>query len=431
MEQYIIKGGNPLVGEVEIGGAKNAALAILAAAIMTDDTVRIENLPDVNDINVLLEAIEGIGASVDRVDRHTVKLNGSTIGDISVDYEYIKKIRASYYLLGALLGKYKKAEVPLPGGCNIGSRPINLHLKGFRALGASVSIRHGAIVAEAPNGLRGCHIFMDMVSVGATINIMMAAAMAKGHTIIENAAKEPHVVDTANFLNSMGANIKGAGTDVIRIRGVEELHATDYSIVPDMIEAGTYMFAAAATRGDVLIKNVIPKHLEAITAKLEEIGCEVEEFDDAVRVIAARRLRKTQVKTLPYPGYPTDMQPQIAVTLALASGTSTVTESIFENRFKSADELTRMGAIIRVEGNTAIIDGVEGLTGARVSAPDLRAGAALVIAGLAAEGITMVDDIVYIQRGYEDFEGKLRSLGAEIEKVTSEKEIQKFKLRIG
>ena len=431
MEQYIIKGGNPLVGEVEIGGAKNAALAILAAAIMTDDTVRIENLPDVNDINVLLEAIEGIGASVDRVDRHTVKLNGSTIGDISVDYEYIKKIRASYYLLGALLGKYKKAEVPLPGGCNIGSRPINLHLKGFRALGASVSIRHGAIVAEAPNGLRGCHIFMDMVSVGATINIMMAAAMAKGHTIIENAAKEPHVVDTANFLNSMGANIKGAGTDVIRIRGVEELHATDYSIVPDMIEAGTYMFAAAATRGDVLIKNVIPKHLEAITAKLEEIGCEVEEFDDAVRVIAARRLRKTQVKTLPYPGYPTDMQPQIAVTLALASGTSTVTESIFENRLKYADELTRMGAIIRVEGNTAIIDGVEGLTGARVSAPDLRAGAALVIAGLAAEGITMVDDIVYIQRGYEDFEGKLRSLGAEIEKVTSEKEIQKFKLRIG
>lgn len=431
MEQYIIKGGNPLVGEVEIGGAKNAALAILAAAIMTDDTVRIENLPDVNDINVLLEAIEGIGASVDREDRHTVKLNGSTIGDISVDYEYIKKIRASYYLLGALLGKYKKAEVPLPGGCNIGSRPINLHLKGFRALGASVSIRHGAIVAEAPNGLRGCHIFMDMVSVGATINIMMAAAMAKGHTIIENAAKEPHVVDTANFLNSMGANIKGAGTDVIRIRGVEELHATDYSIVPDMIEAGTYMFAAAATKGDVLIKNVIPKHLEAITAKLEEIGCEVEEFDDAVRVIAAKRLRKTQVKTLPYPGYPTDMQPQIAVTLALANGTSTVTESIFENRFKYADELTRMGAIIRVEGNTAIIDGVEGLTGARVSAPDLRAGAALVIAGLAAEGITIVDDIVYIQRGYEDFEGKLRSLGAEIEKVTSEKEIQKFRLRIG
>ena len=431
MDQYIIKGGNPLVGEVEIGGAKNAALAILAAAIMTDDTVRLENLPDVNDINVLLEAIGGIGAKVERVDRHTAVINGSTIGDISVDYEYIKKIRASYYLLGALLGKYKKAEVPLPGGCNIGSRPIDLHLKVFRALGATVDIKYGAIVASAPNGLHGTHIFMDTVSVGATINIMMAASMAKGNTIIENAAKEPHVVDTANFLNSMGANIKGAGTDVIRIRGVETLHSTTYSIVPDMIEAGTYMFAAAATRGDILIKNVIPKHLEAITAKLEEIGCEVEEFDDAVRVISAKKLRRTHVKTLPYPGYPTDMQPQIAVTLALATGTSIVTESIFENRFKYADELTRMGASVKVEGNTAIIDGVEKLTGARVSAPDLRAGAALVIAGLAAEGITIVDDIVYIQRGYEDFEGKLRSLGAEIERVTSEKEIQKFKLRIG
>lgn len=431
MEQYIIKGGNPLVGEVEIGGAKNAALGILAAAIMTDDTVRLENLPDVNDINAMLEAIEGIGAVVERVDRHTVKINGATIGDVSVNYDCIKKIRASYYLIGALLGKYKKAEVPLPGGCNIGSRPIDLHLKGFRALGATVDIKHGAIVASAPHGLRGCHIFMDTVSVGATINVMMAAAMARGNTTIENAAREPHVVDTANFLNSMGANIKGAGTDVIRIRGVEQLHSTDYSIVPDMIEAGTFMFASAATKGDILIKNVIPKHLEAITAKLEEIGCEVEEFDDAVRVRSTRRLRKTHVKTLPYPGYPTDMQPQIAVALVLASGTSTVTESIFENRFKYADELTRMGASIKVEGNTAIIDGVEGLTGARVSALDLRAGAALVIAGLVAEGVTIVDDIVYIQRGYEDFEGKLRSLGAEIEKVTSEKEIQKFKLRVG
>lgn len=431
MEQYIIKGGNPLVGEVEIGGAKNAALAILAAAIMTDDMVRIENLPDVNDINVLLEAIAGIGAVVERVDRHTAKITGATIGDVSVDYEYIKKIRASYYLLGALLGKYKKAEVPLPGGCNIGSRPIDLHLKGFRALGAKVEIKNGAIVATAPNGLMGAHIFMDTVSVGATINIMMAASMARGRTTIENAAREPHVVDTANFLNSMGANIKGAGTDVIRIKGVESLHTTDYSIVPDMIEAGTFMFAAAATKGDILIKNVIPKHLEAITAKLEEAGCEVEEFDDAVRVICTKRLRRTHVKTLPYPGYPTDMQPQIAVALSLASGTSIVTESIFENRFKYADELTRMGACIRVEGNTAIIDGVDRLTGARVSAPDLRAGAALVIAGLAAEGITTVDDIVYIQRGYEDFEGKLRSLGAEMERVTNEKEIQKFRLRIG
>ena len=430
MEQYIIKGGNPLVGEVDIAGAKNAALAILAAAIMTDETIVIDNLPDVRDINVLLEAISGIGAIVTRVNRSTVKINGSTISDVSVDYEYIKKIRASYYLLGALLGKYKHAEVPLPGGCNIGSRPIDQHLKGFKALGADVDILHGSIIAKAEN-LHGSHIYLDVVSVGATINIMMAAALAPGRTILENAAKEPHVVDVANFLNSMGANIKGAGTDVIRIKGVEKLHKTEYSIIPDQIEAGTFMFAAAATGGDVTVRNVIPKHLEATTAKLQEIGCEVEEFDDAVRVRASRRLRRTNVKTLPYPGYPTDMQPQITVALSIAKGTSIVTESIFENRFKYADELCRMGACIKVKGNSAIIDGVEKLTGARVSAPDLRAGAALVIAGLAAEGITIVDDIVYIQRGYEDFEGKLRSLGAEIEKVTCEKEIQKFKLRVG
>ena len=416
MDQYIIKGGNPLVGEIEIGGAKNAALGILAAAIMTDETVTIDNLPDVQDINVLLEAISGIGAVVNRINRHKVTINGSMIGEVSVDYEYIKRIRASYYLLGALLGKYKKAEVPLPGGCNIGSRPIDLHLKGFRALGASVSIQHGSIIAEAER-LRGRHIFLDTVSVGATINIMMAASMAEGFTSIENAAREPHVVDVANFLNSMGANIKGAGTDLIRIRGVEKLHKTEYSIIPDQIEAGTFMFAAAATKGDVMVKNVIPKHLEATTAKLEEIGCEVEEFDDAVRVVASKRLHTTNVKTLPYPGYPTDMQPQIGVTLALAHGTSIVTESIFENRFKYVDELARMGANIKVEGNTAIISGVEKLTGARVSAPDLRAGAALVIAGLAAEGITVVDDIVYIQRGDEW--------------VSSEKEIQKFRLKVG
>lgn len=430
MEQYVIKGGNPLVGEVDIAGAKNAALAILSAAIMTDETILIENLPDVRDINVLLEAISEIGAQVERIDKSTVKINGSTIGNLSVDYEFIKKIRASYYLLGALLGKYKHAEVPLPGGCNIGSRPIDQHLKGFRALGADVDICHGAIVAKAEN-LHGSHIFLDVVSVGATINIMMAASMATGRTIIENAAREPHVVDVANFLNSMGANIKGAGTDVIRIRGVEKLHRTEYSIIPDQIEAGTFLFAAAATRGDVTVRNVIPKHLEATTAKLEEIGCEVEEFDDAVRVRAPHVLHRTHVKTLPYPGYPTDMQPQIAVTLALAEGTSIVTESIFENRFKYADELSRMGANIKVEGNSAIIDGVRKLTGARVSAPDLRAGAALVIAGLAAEGVTVVDDIVYIQRGYENFEEKLRSLGAEIERVSSEKEIQKFRLRVG
>ena len=429
MEQYVIKGGNPLVGEVEIGGAKNAALAILAAAIMTDETVTIENMPNVRDINVLLSAIEGIGGVVERVDNHTVKINGAMIHDLSVDYEYIKKIRASYYLLGALLGKYKRAEVALPGGCDIGSRPIDLHLKGFRALGAEVDIQHGLIAAHAEK-LIGTHIYLDKVSVGATINIMMAASMAEGKTIIENAAKEPHVVDIANFLNSMGANIRGAGTDVIRIVGVEKLHKTEYSIIPDQIEAGTFMFAAAATKGDVTVKNVIPKHLEATTAKLIEIGCEVEEFDDAVRVVASKPLNHTQVTTLPYPGYPTDMQPQIAVVLGIAAGTSTVTESIFENRFKYVDELTRMGATIKVESNIAIISGVEKYTGARVSAPDLRAGAALVIAGLAADGITIVDDIHYIQRGYEDFEKKLASIGAVIEKVDSEKAIQKFRLKV-
>ena len=310
MEQYIIKGGNPLVGEVEIGGAKNAALAILAAAIMTDETVQIDNLPDVNDVNVMLEAIEGIGAMVQRIDRHTVKINGSTIGDFNIEYDYIKKIRASYYLLGALLGKYKRAEVALPGGCNIGSRPIDQHLKGFRALGADVDIEHGKIVAEAEK-LRGTHLYFDVVTVGATINVMMAAAMSEGLTIMENVAKEPHVVDVANFLNSMGANIRGAGTDVIKIRGVRSLHKTEYSIIPDQIEAGTFMFAAAATKGDVTVLNVIPKHLDATISKLVDIGCEVEEFDDAVRVVAKKRLRCTQVKTLPYPGYPTDMQPQI------------------------------------------------------------------------------------------------------------------------
>ena len=430
MEQYVIKGGNPLVGEVEIGGAKNAALAILSAAVMTDETVTIENLPNVRDINVLLQAIAEIGAMVDRIDAHTVKINGSFIKDVTVDNEFIRRIRASYYLIGALLGKYKKAEVALPGGCDIGSRPIDLHIKGFRAMGADVDIAHGLVIAEAEK-LNGTHIYLDKVSVGATINIMMAASMAEGKTIIENAAKEPHVVDVANFLNSMGAQIRGAGTDVIRIVGVEKLHKTEYSIIPDQIEAGTFMFAAAATRGDVTVLNVIPKHLDATISKLIDIGCEVEEFDDAVRVVAKGRLKSTQVKTLPYPGYPTDMQPQIGVVLALASGTSTITESIFENRFKYLDELARMGANIKVEGNSATIEGVEKFSAARVSAPDLRAGAALCIAGLATDGITIVDDIVYIQRGYERFEEKLRSLGGIIEKVSSEKEIQKFRLKVG
>lgn len=429
MEQYVIKGGNPLVGEVEIGGAKNAALAILSAAVMTDETVTIENIPNVRDTNILLNAIAEIGAKVERLDAHTVKINGSFIRDLNVDNEFIRKIRASYYLIGALLGKYKHAEVALPGGCDIGSRPIDLHLKGFRALGAQVEIGHGLVMASAEK-LTGTHIYMDKVSVGATINIMMAAAMAEGKTTIENAAKEPHVVDVANFLNSMGANIRGAGTDVIRIVGVEKLHQTEYSIIPDQIEAGTFMLAAAATKGDVTVKNVIPKHLEAISAKLLEVGCEVQEFDDAVRVVASKPLRHTQVTTLPYPGFPTDMQPQMAVVLGIADGTSTVTESIFENRFKYVDEMTRMGANIKVESNIAIISGVERYTGARVNAPDLRAGAALVIAGLAGDGITAVDDIYYIERGYEAFESKLASLGALIEKVATEKDIQKFTLKV-
>ena len=431
--QYIIKGGTPLNGEVTIGGAKNAALGILAAAIMADETVVIDNLPNVRDINVLLTAIESIGATVKRIGPHVVSINGSTINDMTIDYDSIHKIRASYYLLGALLGKYKKAQVALPGGCEIGSRPIDLHLKGFRALGATVSIEHGMINTSADE-LVGNHIFLDTVSVGATINIMLAACMAEGKTVIENAAKEPHIVDVANFLNSMGANIKGAGTDKIRMTGVTSLHASEYSIIPDQIEAGTFMVAAAATRGDVLIKNVIPKHLEAISVKLMEIGATVEEFDDAIRVTSDHRLGHTQIKTLPYPGFPTDMQPQIATLLALSDGTSIVTESIFENRFKYVDELSRMGASIKVEGgNVAIIEGVEGFTGAAISAPDLRAGAALVVAALVAEGYSTVDCIHYIERGYECFEDKLAALGGYIEKipVDDERAVQKFKLKVG
>lgn len=430
MERYVVKGGLPLHGEVSIGGAKNAALGILAAAIMTDETVTIENVPNVRDTRVLLQAIEGIGAKVKYVYNNSVQINGGSICDTNVEYEYIKKIRASYYLLGALLGKYKESHVALPGGCNIGSRPIDQHIKGFRALGAEVEIKNGVVNAQAED-LEGSHIYFDMVSVGATINLMMASCMAKGNTILENAAKEPHIVDVANFLNSMGADIKGAGTDVIRIKGVSRLHGCTYSIIPDQIEAGTFMLAAAATHGDVVIKDVIPKHLESISAKLIEMGCKVEEGDDSVHVIGAEHLRCTNVKTLPYPGFPTDMQPQTAVVLALAGGSSMVTESIFENRFKYVDELRRMGANIKVEGNTAYIEGVDKFTGAELAAPDLRAGAALVIAALAADGFSEIEDIEYIQRGYEDFDEKLRGLGACIEKVDSDRELQKFKLKIG
>ncbi|NLK28057.1 MAG: UDP-N-acetylglucosamine 1-carboxyvinyltransferase [Clostridiales bacterium] len=430
MEQYIIKGGRPLIGEVTISGYKNAALGIIAAAIMTDETVKIDNVPRVKDIDVLLRAIEDIGAKVER-EENSVTINASKINCLNVDFDYIRKIRASYYLLGALLGKYKNAQVALPGGCNIGSRPIDQHIKGFEALGSEVKIEHGLICAKSKN-LTGAHIYFDGSSVGATINTMLAATMADGLTILENSAKEPHVVDVANFLNSMGANIKGAGTDVIRIKGVSKLHGSEYTIIPDQIEAGTFMFAAAASKGDVLIKNVIPKHLEAFTAKLLEIGAKVEEFDDAIRVKASGRLGNTHVKTLVYPGFLTDMQPQMTTLLAVSKGTSIVTESIFENRFKYVDELSRMGASIKVESNTAIIDGVERLTGAVVSAPDLRAGAALVIAGLMAEGYTIVENVEYIERGYENFEYKMQQLGAAIAKVDSEdaKAIQKFKLKV-
>ena len=433
MEQYIIKGGRPLRGEVTISGYKNAALGIIAAAIMTDETVKIENVPDIRDIDILLNVIEELGAKVERVNKHTIKINGSRINTVVADSEYVRKIRGSYYLVGALLGKYREAQVALPGGCNIGSRPIDRHIKGFAALGADVKIEHGLICAKADK-LVGASIYFDESSVGATINVMLAACMAEGQTIIENAAKEPHVVDVANFLNSMGANIKGAGTDVIRIKGVSKLHGSEYTIIPDQIEAGTFMFAAAASMGDVLVKNVIPKHLEAFTAKLLEVGVRVIEYDDAVRVIADRRPNSTQVKTLPYPGFLTDMQPMMTTLLTLSSGTSIVTESIFENRFKYVDELTKMGACIKVvESNTAIITGVERLTGAIVSASDLRGAAALVMAGLMAEGYTIVENVEYIERGYEDFERKMQKLGAAIAKVDSKdtKAIKKFKLKVG
>ena len=428
MEQYYIKGGRPLRGIVDICGAKNAALALIAAAILTSEPVVISNLPDVSDINLLLDAIARIGAQVERIDRHKVRIIGATVNSCVLNYEYISKIRASYYLLGSLLGRFHEAEVAMPGGCVIGARPIDQHIKGFEALGAEVDLEDGQVKAKAIR-LRGNHIYFDVVSVGATINVMLAAVLAEGNTIIENPAREPHVVDLANMLNSMGAHVRGAGTDVIRIRGVKELHKTEYTVIPDQIEAGTFLFAGAVTGGDVTVNNVIPKHLESITAKLEDLGCIIEEFDEAVRVIGVHRLRSTQVKTLPYPGFPTDMQPQMTVALSLAEGISTVTESIFENRFKYAGDLARMGARIKIESNTAIITGVKQLKGAQVNAPDLRAGAALTLAGLAAEGYTQVGGIEFIQRGYEDFELKLQSLGAFISKIDTEDEsrIEKFR----
>lgn len=428
--QYVMKGGIPLVGEVTVSGAKNAALGVLTAAIMADETVTVDNLPDIMDIKVLLSAFEEIGVVVDRTSRHKVSLNGANIFSACADSDNIKKIRASYYLLGALLGKYHHAEVAMPGGCNIGTRPIDQHLKGFRLLGAETSIKDSKVILDARE-LHGAHIYLDMASVGATINLMMAASMAKGNTIIENAAKEPHVVDVANMLNSMGASIKGAGMDVIRIKGVDRLHGSEYTIIPDQIEAGTFMMAAAITRGDILVRNIIPQHMDAVSAKLIEMGCEVTELGSAIRVTGKPNFYACNVKTLPYPGFPTDMQPLMGVCLSLAEGTGIITESIYENRFKYVDELAKMGIDAEVRGTVAVFKGSGSLRGAEVNAPDLRAGAALVLAGLAADGYTVVNHIEYILRGYEDFDEKLRELGAEIMVAENERDIHKFKMRVG
>lgn len=425
-EVFVMKGGNPLRGEVVISGAKNAALGIVAGALLTDEEVIIENLPDVRDINVMLEALRAIGAKVRRIESHVVSIQADQLSMKSVDDDAIRRIRASYYFIGALLGKYHQAKVALPGGCAIGERPIDQHIKGFTALGAEVEISEGYFVAKAEE-LVGQHIYLDVVSVGATINLMLAAVLADGQTIIENVAKEPHIVDVANFLNSMGANIRGAGTDTIRIRGVERLHGTTYGVIPDQIEAGTFMCAAAVTRGNILIKNIIPKHMESIAAKLRDMGNTVYEGDEEIQVIGGEKQRGTKIKTLPYPGFPTDMQPQIAVTLALAEGKSTVTESIFENRFLYVEELKKMGADITVEDRVATILGQEKLQGATLHALDLRAGAALVLAGLAAEGVTVLEDIGFIRRGYEFFEKKLMNLGAKIILAKTEEEVEAFR----
>ena len=416
LNKYQIQGGKPLHGTITISGAKNAAVAIIPAALLVDGVCRIENIPQISDVTLILQILQELGADVRTVNRTTVDIDCSHIRNRQVPYELARKIRASYYLVGALLGRFGWAEVPLPGGCDLGGRPIDQHIKGFVAMGADVDVRNGLICAKVPGGrLSGGQIYLDMVSVGATMNIMLAGVLADGMTIIENAAKEPHIVDLANFLNSMGANIMGAGTDVIKIRGVKRLKGGTYSIIPDQIEAGTYMAAAG---GDVLIQNVIPKHLDCITAKLVEMGVDVEELDDAVRVRRFGPISRTNVKTMPYPGFPTDMQPQIAAVLCLATGTSVLTEGVWDSRYRYVDEFRRMGAHIQVDGKVAVIEGVPQLTGAPVNACDLRAGAAMVIAGLAAQGITEVGDIHHIERGYEDLVGKLSGVGANIKMIT-------------
>ena len=415
MSSYIINGNKKLMGEVKISGAKNATLGILAASLLANEEVTIENIPDVKDINIMLQVISNIGVSVNRVDRNTVKINPQNIKTTIIDDMSLRNIRAGYYLVGALLGKCKSAKVRLPGGCDIGKRPIDLHLKGFNSLKANAYIEDDFIVTNA-HELVGSNIYLDVVSVGATINIMLAACLSQGTTIIENVAKEPHVVDVANFLNSMGANIKGAGTDIIRIKGVKNLHGTNYSIIPDQIEAGTYMILSAITAGDIIVKNVIPKHLESIIAKLIDMGNNVIVYDEAVRVIGNEKQLATSIKTMPYPGFPTDLQPQIACTLSTAKGDSVIVESIFENRFKYVNEIKKMGAVIEIKNNTLNIVGIDKLTGAELKVTDLRAGAALVLSALSANGISKITNIEYIERGYEDFENKLKDLGADIKK---------------
>ncbi len=417
MEKFVVTGGNPLVGEVNISGAKNAAVAIIPATILAAGPCVLENVPNIRDTSIILKILHEMGAQIRYLDKTTVEIDTARIGSHVVSYDMARHLRASYYLLGVLIGRFGKAMVPLPGGCYFGVRPIDQHIKGFESLGAEVEIVSGGIVSVQSESLLGAPIFLDVVSVGATMNIMLAAVRAPGLTVIENAAKEPHIVDLANFLNSMGADVRGAGTDVIKIRGVQRLHGANYSIIPDQIEAGTYMVAAAATRGDVVVRNVIPKHLEPITSKLRKMGVEVTEHDESVHVKRPGDLMRTNVKTLPHPGFPTDMQPQMTALLTLAKGTSIVTEGVWDNRFRYVDELHRMGASIQVDGKVAVVEGRGYLTGAPVKATDLRAGAALVIAALAAEGVTEIEDIQHVERGYEEMEKKLRMLGADIKKI--------------
>ncbi|WP_455493549.1 UDP-N-acetylglucosamine 1-carboxyvinyltransferase [Eubacterium sp.] len=421
MDNFVINGGHELFGEVNISGAKNAAVAIIPAALLAEDTVRIENIPQISDVQLIIEILSRMGAEIKVVNKNTLDINTTNINYQSIPYELTSHFRASYYLIGAMLGRFSKADVALPGGCDFGVRPIDQHVKGFKMLGAQVDIIDGVVCAKAEK-LVGTPVYMDVVSVGATINIMLAAVKARGLTVIENAAKEPHIVDLANFLNSMGADVRGAGTDVIKIRGVEKMHGCTYSIIPDQIEAGTYMVAAAACGGDVLVKNVIPKHLESITAKLEEAGAEVIEYDDAVRVTRFKSLSKCNVKTMPHPGFPTDMQPQMAVLLSIANGTSILSESVWDNRFQYVQQLLRMGADIQVDGKVAVIVGVPRLDGTTVRATDLRAGAAMIIAGLVAEGTTTVEDTIYVERGYEDVVEKFSALGADIKRVAVKEE---------